>query len=241
MSISGPVLFSQQTLSLLGTRVFLHYPDRFPRNSPVLLVSNHRSFLDAMVLIAGANHPIRFACHRYMSQVPVLRDVVTRMGCFPLDAPAQRSRQFLERATELLRSRQTVGIFPEGAAPMVSHTDPGSIGDFHRGFAHLALSAGVDDLAILPVAIASHGEVVNSAFPVQWLSWFDSSEPLFQQPGWHPLVVYERVNVLVGKPLWITPSLQQSYSGKGARTVVNDLTDQCHETIYDLLKQGRAT
>lgn len=121
---------------------------------------------------------------------------------------------------------------------MVTKTEPNSMGDFHRGFAHLALSAGVDDLAILPVAIASHGETVHPAFPVQLLSWFDSSEPLFQQPGWHPLVVYERVNVMIGRPFWLTPSYQQSYSGKTARTIVNTLTDQCHDAIYDLLKQG---
>lgn len=221
--------------------MFLHYPDRLPTGSPVLLVSNHRSFLDAVVLMAGIDRPIRFACHRYMSQVPVLSEVIRRMGCFPLDAPAQRSRQFLDQATGFLRSRQMVGVFPEGAAPMVTRTSPNSLTDFHRGFAHLALSAGIEDLAILPVAIASQDEAVQSAFPVQWLSWFDASEPLFKQSGWHPLVVYQRVNILIGRPLWITPSQQQGYSGKTARTVVNELTEQCHGAIYDLLKQGSAT
>jgi len=54
--------------------------------------------------------------------------------------------------------------------------------EFQRGFSHLALCAvtGVQDLAVLPVAIASLAEV-SSAVPLKLLSLFDPSEPLFNQ------------------------------------------------------------
>lgn len=43
-----------------------------------------------------------------------------------------------------------VRVFPEGTEPMVKFTPYWEIGEFHRGFAHLALLAAVADLARLP-------------------------------------------------------------------------------------------
>lgn len=218
--------------------MFLHYQDRIPQSSPMLVVSNHRSFMDAPLLMAALEAPIRFACHHYMGQVPLLRDVVTRLGCFPLDEPGQRQHTFFHQAIHLLQTQQAIGIFPEGAQPMVQQTCPEQVGNFQRGFAHLALRAPVADLAILPVAIASYSEVTNAIMPLRLLSWFDPSEPLFDQAGWHPMVVYRRVNILVGRPLWITPAQQQSYRGKQAKQRVAELTGHCHSEISQLLRQG---
>jgi 1-acyl-sn-glycerol-3-phosphate acyltransferase len=131
-----------------------------------------------------------------------------------------------------------VGVFPEGAEPMVKFTQPQQVGEFQRGFAHLALRAAVQDLAILPVAIASLEEVNTSAVPLSILSFFDPSEPLFNQPGWHPLVIYNRVAVLIGRPYWIRPQHQQQYQGKQAKTVVAELTEHCYGEITNLLHEG---
>ncbi|HEY9660011.1 MAG TPA: lysophospholipid acyltransferase family protein [Allocoleopsis sp.] len=236
--MSSPLLISHQLLTLLGTRMFVHHQNRVPADSAVLVVSNHRSFIDAPLLMAAIDRPIRFACHHYMGQVPFLRDLVTRLGCFPLDVPNQRQHTLFQQATQLLQTRQAVGIFPEGAQPMVQLTQPEGIGAFQRGFAHLALRAPVQDLAVLPVAIASQAETTTAPFPLKFLSWFDPSEPLFNQTGWHPMVVYQRVNVLVGRPYWITDRQRQSYLGKGAKAAVVDLTAQCHDQIHQLLHQG---
>lgn len=235
---SSPLLISRQILALLGTKVFYHYQDRVPRESAVLVVSNHRSFMDAPLLMAAANRPIRFACHHYMGRVPVMREFVTRLGCFPLDAPEQRQQSFFHQAIKLLQNQQMVGVFPEGAQPMVELTQPDRMGEFHRGFAHLALRAPIPDLAILPVAIASQAETTNSVMPLRLLNWFDPSEPLFDQPGWHPMVLYQRVNVLVGRPIWVTPAQRQAYHGKQARSLVNDLMSHCYEEISSLLCYG---
>jgi 1-acyl-sn-glycerol-3-phosphate acyltransferase len=204
----------------------------------VLLVSNHRSFLDAPLLMAALNRPIRFACHHYMGQVPVMRDIVEKMGCFPLDLPEHRQQAFFNQAVQLLQSQQVVGLFPEGAEPMVKQTLPKQVGVFQRGFAHLALRAPVQDLVVLPVAIVSDAEATNAAVPLRLLSFFDPSEPLFSQEGWHPMVIYQRVNLLVGRPQWISPSQRQHYQGKQAKALVTELTQQCRTEIDDLLRQG---
>lgn len=238
MSVLSPLLISQQMLTALGTKTFFYHQDRVPADTGVLIVSNHRSFMDAPLLMAATNRSVNFACHHYMGQVPVLRELVTRLGCFPLDAPEQRQHGFFDQATQLLRSRQVVGIFPEGAQPMVKVTPPQDLTPFHRGFAHLALRAPIQDLVVLPVAIAPHQETVSSLFPLKFLSWFDPSEPLFDQGGWHPLIVYQRVSVLVGRPVWITPAQRQAYQGKQAKVLVTDLTERCKGEIDTLLRRG---
>ena len=233
-----PLQLSRLLVTGLGTRVFTFYGDRVPLSGSVLLVSNHRSFMDAPLLMAATGRTVRFACHHYMGRVPGLREVVEGLGCFPLEAPQDRHRGFFRTASRFLRAQECVGVFPEGTQPMVSATDPRSLCEFQRGFAHLALRSPVKDLAVLPVAIASQAERRNTTVPLRMLSWIDPSEPLFDQPGWHPMVVYERVNVLVGRPRWITPQERSRYQNKQGLTTVQELTDYCQGEIEALLAQG---
>ncbi|MGB7708629.1 MAG: lysophospholipid acyltransferase family protein [Microcoleus sp.] len=239
MSPDRTLLISRSFLASLGTRMFLHREDRIPQESPVLVVSNHRSFLDPVLLTAALGRSIRFACHHYMGQVPVIRELVTSFGAFPLQKPEHRQRHFFDQATALLQNREMVGVFPEGAEPMVNFTQPTTVGKFQRGFAHLALRAPVRDLAVLPIAISSFEEQsVLTGIPLKLLSLFDPSEPLFDRSGWHPLIVYQRVNVSIGSPYWITVDRQQQYRGKRAKAVVAELTEHCHGEIAQLLERG---
>jgi 1-acyl-sn-glycerol-3-phosphate acyltransferase len=243
---NSPQQISHGFLTATGTKIFRYYEDRIPQSSPVLIVSNHRSFMDAPILMAAVERPIRFACHHYMGQVPVMREIVTGLGCFPLEAAPSRQQGFFKQALKLLQANQAVGVFPEGTEPMINYTKPNGIGDFQRGFAHLALRADAGsntvkplrDLVILPIAIASIEETSSSAVPLRLLSLFDPTEPLFDQNGWHPLVVYRRVAVLIGRPYQITPSMRQQYQGKQAKTVVAEVTNHCQAEIVELLRQG---
>ncbi|MBE9011885.1 1-acyl-sn-glycerol-3-phosphate acyltransferase [Pseudanabaenaceae cyanobacterium LEGE 13415] len=234
----SPLQVSQLMLMSVGTRTYSYHYDRVPKNSAMLVVSNHRSVMDAMLLMSAIDRPIRFACHHYMGQVPVMREIVTQLGCFPLDSDKHRQSSFFHQAIDLLRSRQAVGVFPEGTLPMVQPPQPNQMGEFHRGFAHLALKAPIDELAILPVAISPQQETISSAIPLRVLSFFDPSEPLFDQEGWHPLVWYQRVNILIGHPIWITSAQRSDYQGKFAKKAVVELVDRAQTEIKTLLTQG---
>ena len=238
MSFDPPLHLSYNLLNFFGTKISVHYPERIPPTKNLLIISNHRSFLDAPLLMAAMNRSVRFACHHYMSQVPLLREMISIMGAFPLDAPNQRQKRFFQQSTNLLQSFQTVGIFPEGAQPMVQVKSPNQISTFHRGFAHLALRVPVQELAILPVAIASTQEKRHSVAPLKLFSLFDPSEPLFDCWGWHPAIVYQHVNVLFGRPIWITETQRQQYRGRRASTQVKELTHSCSGQITELLHQG---
>jgi 1-acyl-sn-glycerol-3-phosphate acyltransferase len=239
MSKNTPLEVSRWLLLGMGTQLFRYYEDRVPRDGPIVVVSNHRSFMDAPVLMVGLRRSIRFACHHYMGQVPVMREIVTgQLGCFPLEVPEYRQQDFFRQANKLLQASQAVGVFPEGAKPMVEFSQPDRVGEFQRGFAHLALRSPVKDLALLPVAIASLEEVSNAVVPLRLLSLFDPSEPLFDREGWHPLVLYRRVAVLIGRPYWIEHQNRQKYFGKQAKAVVADMTEYFHSEISNLLREG---
>jgi len=234
---TDPLAFSNWLLTMMGVDVTVHYRDRLPSTQRVLVVSNHRSFMDAPLLMNALGRPVRFACHHYMSQVPGMREAITALGCVPLDE-AGRQQTFFQRAEELLRSHQAVGIFPEGAKPMIRVPAPDQFNAFHRGFAHLALRAEVPDLAVVPMAIAPSRETQTPMAPLQLFQWFDPSEPMFQQSGWHPLVLYQRVQVFVGHPIWIREEHHQQYHGKNAGRLAKELTQACNDEIAGLLHQG---
>ena len=195
--------------------------------------------MDPFVLMATLSTPIHFACHRYMARVPVLKEMVQHMGAFSLDSHSTRNHRVLfDQASKFLSEGQSVGIFPEGAKPMVKMTQPEHLGKFHRGFAHLLLRSPVPNITVLPVAIASREESSSPLFPLRMLHWVDPSEPAFDQEGWHPCVVYHKVNVLVGEPIRITNKRREEYSGRQAKEVVQKLSHHCQSQVGQLLKTG---
>jgi 1-acyl-sn-glycerol-3-phosphate acyltransferase len=70
-------------LALSQVRVSVHGQDRLPPHQPLVVVSNHRSIMDAPLLMSALGRPVRFACHHYMGQVPGLRNLVNALGCLP--------------------------------------------------------------------------------------------------------------------------------------------------------------
>lgn len=233
-----PLHLSRLLISAAGTKASYHFIERVPAAHRIILVSNHRSLLDVPLLMAALSRPIRFACHYYMSRVPGLREMVSAMGAFPLDAPQQRHKDFFQKAISLLHAKEVVGIFPEGAEPMVRSATPNQISPFHRGFAHLAMRAGVGDVAILPVGIASLQEQTSNLAPLSLFKLADPSEPLFDRGGWHHSVRYQHVRVLVGHPIWVKDKEREEYSGRRAGLLAREITNTCQNQIVELIRQG---
>jgi 1-acyl-sn-glycerol-3-phosphate acyltransferase len=224
---------AQDVLGWLGMSVKVQNFDRLPPSGPLLIVCNHRSFLDPFLLTSFLSTPINFVCHRFMGNVPLLREVLQSCGGFPL-SNSEWYPDLLQHATNLLDRGKVIGIFPEGAAPMLDTPAPRELCTFYRGFAHLALQAKVPNLQILPVAILSQSEQQWPAVPLSLLHHLDPSEPLFRQNGWHPAVLYQDVAIRLGQPLSIA-SYQADYHGRQAGKVVKDLTATLSRQVADLL------
>ncbi|MEL6495403.1 MAG: lysophospholipid acyltransferase family protein [Cyanobacteria bacterium J06623_7] len=233
-----PPLLAQSIISAVNLKLTHSYTERIPQDLPTIVVSNHRSFLDAPILIKTIPNTLRIACHHYMGQTPVVRNLVDALGCFPLGPAEHRQKEFFEQASHLLTARQWVGLFPEGTRPMIEPTSPQEINQFHRGFAHLAWKVPVPNLAVLPVAIASQAETTYPSIPISWLKQFDRDEPFFQRQGLHPMLVYHRVHVAIGRPYLLNAAQKQEYKGRKAKLMAIELTDYCQAHITDLLQTG---
>lgn len=232
LDAAHPLDLSQGLLRLLGTKVRVSGRQHVPTNGPVIVVSNHRSPLDGPVLMTGLDRDVAFATHQYMGNVPLLRDIIEQFGAFPLESPHRFFRQGYRR----LRRSETIGIFPEGAKPMVQLQPPREVNPFHRGFAHLVLRVPVERMAVLPVALVSDDPGFESPIPLSWLGWFDPTEPLFQTGKGHPVVMYQEVEVRIGQPIWVTHQDRSDYQGRSGTQAAQQLTDDCWQAVHDLLK-----
>jgi len=115
-----------------------------PASGPVLLVSDHTSLTDPLVLSATAGRPIRFLMAREFYDLPQLNWVFRLYGCIPI------SRGHFEvgpvRATlHALAQGDVVGIFPEGGIDKYRKEEG------YEGIGFVALKSGAP---VIPASIA---------------------------------------------------------------------------------------
>jgi 1-acyl-sn-glycerol-3-phosphate acyltransferase len=122
--------------------------DHIPEHGAALLVCNHVSFVDAIVIMAACRRPIRFVMDHRIFKTPVLRFIFRTGGAIPIasrrEDPEMMERAFAEVAAAL-RAGQLVGIFPEGRL-----TDSGEIQPFRPGIQRILAETPVP---VVPMAL----------------------------------------------------------------------------------------
>lgn len=149
--------------------------ERIPASSAALLVANHVSFVDALVLMAVSPRPIRFVMDVGIFRIPVLSWLFRQVKAIPI-APAKVDAAMMERAfarvSEALRDGQLVCIFPEGRI-----TASGDINPFRSGVTRILER---DPVPVIPVALQGlwgsffsrvAGAAMTQPFRRGWLSW----------------------------------------------------------------------
>ena len=118
--------------------------ENIPNRGPALLVSNHVSFADALLIGACVQRFVRFMLHRDYYQIRWLNWLFRLMKSIPVSATNRRDIvQSLKRAQEELKRGEVVCIYAEGAISRTGHLLP-----FKRGFEKIANGL---DVAIIPV------------------------------------------------------------------------------------------
>ncbi|MFA5865163.1 MAG: lysophospholipid acyltransferase family protein [Phycisphaerae bacterium] len=143
-----------------------------PPSGSVLLVSNHQSFLDPVVVGYCLNREVDYMARDTLFKNPVFGKIIRSVNAFPVkrgEADLTAIKETLRR----LRDQRVMLLFPEG-----TRTPDGLIREFKPGFALLARKANAP---IIPV-------VVDGAFE----AWPRSS------PVPHPFIP---INVIYGKPI----------------------------------------
>lgn len=121
--------------------------ERIPERGGALLVANHVSFVDAVLIAAVAGRPVRFLMFRGFFEVPLLGWFARRMDAIPVSSrdSQEEKEAALGQAVEAARSGELVCIFAEGAITRSGHTMP-----FRTGLERIARSARIP---VLPVAL----------------------------------------------------------------------------------------
>jgi len=129
-----------------------------PRTGPCLVVANHASYVDAIVLGSAFPRRITFMITEPIYRMLRLRWFYYMMGTIPID-PDQPDPGALKSAIRILNHHGVVGIFPEG-----QRMRGGSLGEGKAGAALLAARTAVP---VVPAAIIGASRVmpVGAAIP----------------------------------------------------------------------------
>ena len=164
-------------------RVTHHNLDRIPEQGPVLLVCNHVSYMDALVIAGAVRRPVRFVMDHNIFATPVMGGFFRLAKAIPI-GPKSKVPEIYEaafdRIDEELAAGHVVCIFPEGKL-----TKDGEVDTFKPGVDMI--------LARRPVP------VVPMALRGLWGSFFSHcGGPAFSH--W-PRRFWSRIHLLAGLPV----------------------------------------
>nr|WP_246214953.1 lysophospholipid acyltransferase family protein [Modestobacter muralis] len=187
--------------------------ENVPLTGPVILASNHLSFIDSIGIPLVAPRRVAYlAKAEYWRGTGfsgwVSRTLFTALGALPVERQDHRAAQAaLDTAMGLLRSGGAFGIYPEG-----TRSRDGRLARGKTGVAWLALTA---DCPVVPVAVIGTDRV--QPIGARW-------------PRPH------KVSVTFGEPLTFPEHRGQASSNRARREV----TDRVMESIAALSGQERA-
>jgi 1-acyl-sn-glycerol-3-phosphate acyltransferase len=122
--------------------------DNIPEEGPAVLVCNHVSLVDALIIAAACHRPIRFVMDHGIFRIPVLNFIFRTGRAIPI-ASAREHPQLLERAyDEIARGLEAgdlIGIFPEGRL-----TENGELHPFRPGIKRIVERTPVP---VVPMAL----------------------------------------------------------------------------------------
>jgi 1-acyl-sn-glycerol-3-phosphate acyltransferase len=118
-------------------RVNVLAPQRLPKHGPAILICNHVSGLDPMLIQAVCPRLIVWMMAREYYEIPVLRTIFKTVEAIPVDR-AGRDLAATRAALRALEAGRILGVFPEGKIETSHDLLP-----FQTGVALMALKANV--------------------------------------------------------------------------------------------------
>jgi 1-acyl-sn-glycerol-3-phosphate acyltransferase len=123
--------------------------EKLPKSGPVIVVSNHLSYLDVLVLsdflFTNGRAP-RYLGKAGVFRVPIIGKIILAAGQIPVERETDDAKKAVDHAKILLEKGHLLGVYPEGTLtrdenlwPMIAKT----------GCARLALAT---DTPVIPIA-----------------------------------------------------------------------------------------
>lgn len=193
-------------VALVATRCIYRFKVRgdehIPLKGAAILVCNHVSFVDAVLLMAASPRPIAFIMDHRIFKLPVLGWMFKLAKAIPIAPQRENAAVYeaaFERARAVLADGELVCIFPEGAI-----TKDGALGEFKGGVMKLLET---NPVPVIPLALQN-----------LWGSFFSRVEQGGAMVKPFRRGMFTRVGLVAGVPLApgaVTP--------EGLRTRVGEL------------------
>ena len=155
--------------------------DNIPDTGPAVLVCNHVSYVDALVIGGSVRRPVRFVMWYKIFKIPLLKFLFQTAKAIPIASAKEDERllnEAFDRVDAELEAGNLVCIFPEGAI-----TRDGAVHSFRPGIERILERRQVP---VVPISLSG-----------MWGSWFSrhSGERLRRLPG----KLFARIDVRVGE------------------------------------------
>ncbi|WP_196138687.1 MFS transporter [Aliikangiella sp. G2MR2-5] len=157
--------------------------DLIPKHGAGVLVCNHVSFVDALIIAGYCKRNVRFVMYHKIFKAPVIGWFFKMARAIPI-APAHEDKALMETAfnkiAEELKRGKMVCIFPEGKL-----TPDGEIGEFKKGIEKIIERTPVP---VYPLALKG-----------LWGSWFSRKNGTAMK-GW-PRKFMAKIKLIAGEPV----------------------------------------
>lgn len=134
-------------LSWCVARIEIEGLERIPQEGGVILVSNHISYADPL-LLGGAitrRRRVRALAKESLFRAPIVGWILRKMGHVPVHRGTDKASEALASAIDELNDGGAIFIYPEGTVPRNGEW----LGNFKTGAARLALATGAP---VIPIA-----------------------------------------------------------------------------------------
>ena len=143
--------------------------EKIPDEGPLVLICNHVSFIDALILAGCIRRPIRFIMYHKIFAIPVLSFIFKTANAIPIAGANEDQKMMMsafDQVSDALTDGEVVCIFPEGRI-----TEDGEINLFRPGVMRILQR---DPVAVMPLALRglwggffsrAHGKAMSRWFP----------------------------------------------------------------------------
>jgi 1-acyl-sn-glycerol-3-phosphate acyltransferase len=138
-------------LLTLGFSLRMEHRKRVPRTGPVLILANHQSFFDPILLGLAATRPLVYLARKTLFKPPWFGWLITSLNSVPLDQDGV-AKDGLKAILKRLQCGDAVVVFPEG-----TRTETGGLSPLKPGV--LLLIKRVR-MTIVPMGIAGAFEAL---------------------------------------------------------------------------------
>ena len=162
-----------------GARLRVAGLDRLPAE-PCIIVANHASYLDGVILTAALPPRFTFVIKKEMTRVPFANFLLRRIGSEFVDRSDRlRAATDARRIMHLASRKQSIAFFPEGTFSAES-----GLRRFHNGAFVAALRGG---LPIVPVVILGSRRMLPAGRRLPVPSRIDSHRQPTDRSTWRPV------------------------------------------------------